>query len=231
MQANLRLFSVQSREPWVRISGSLLASFCLHLAVLLCIGHTPPFVASWQAPSIQLTVSLAPAPAQAARSATLPRQTTPRVVRSEPQSVIEVPSAASVPTSEPGTTALHDDAATATSTPEYPVSLDLPPGVHYFPSREVDVAAQAINDVMLHYPPAAYRQGIAGEVKLRVFINEKGAVDDATIIGAEPKETFDDAAFAAATQLLYTPAMKDGLAVKSVKVIAIVFDPSPEPLQ
>jgi len=56
-------------------------------------------------------------------------------------------------------------------------------------------------------------------------------VDDATIIDAEPKETFEDAAFAAATQLLYTPAMKDGLAVKSIKVIAIVFDPSPEPLQ
>ncbi len=228
MQANLRLFSFRDREPWVRISGGLLASLFLHIAVLLSVGHTLPFAASWQAPSTQFTVSLAPAPAQAARNAAPPRQTIPQVVRSEPQSAIQVPSAASVPTSEPGTTALRD---AATSTPEFPVSLDLPPGVHYFPSREVDVAAQAINDVMLHYPPAAYRQGIAGEVKLRVFINEKGAVDDATIVEAEPKETFDDAAFAAATQLLYTPAMKDGLAVKSVKVIAIVFDPSPEPLQ
>ena len=84
---------------------------------------------------------------------------------------------------------------------------------------------------MLRYPLAAYRQGTAGEVKLRVFINEKGAVDAATIIDAEPKETFDDAAIAAARQLLYTPAMKDGLAVKSIKAIAIVFDPSAEPLQ
>jgi len=231
MQANLPLFSFQRFAPSVRISGSLLASFFLHLAVLLSVGHTPPFAASWQAPLTQFTVSLAPAPAQAARSDTLPQRTIPQVLRSEAESVIEVPSAASVPTNEPGTTALHDAAPTATSTPEYLVSLDLPPGVHYFPSREVDVAARPINDVMLHYPLAAYRQGIAGEVKLRVFISEKGTVDDATIIDAEPKETFDDAAFAAATQLLYSPAMKDGLAVKSIKVIAIVFDPSPEPLQ
>ncbi|MGQ0579658.1 MAG: TonB family protein [Betaproteobacteria bacterium] len=209
----------------------MLASFFLHLAALLSIGHAPPFAAAWQAPSFQLTVSLAPVPGQAARDEPLTQRAISRLTRSEPRSGIEVPSPASVPTNEPAMTALHDAAPTATSTPEFPVSLDLPPGVHYFPSKEVDVAAQAINDVMLHYPLAAYRDGIAGEVKMRVFINEKGAIDDVTIIDAEPKNTFDDAAFAAAAQLLYTPAIKDGLAVKSVKVIAIVFDPSPEPLQ
>jgi len=232
MHTTLALFSIHNPEPWVRrIAGSLLASFFLHLAVLLGVGHMLPFAAAWQAPSFQLTVSLAAVPGQTARGGTLPRRKIPKEVRSEPQSVIEVTSTAPATAHEAATPAPHHTAATPTAAPEYLVSMALPPGVHYFPSKEVDVPAQAINDVMLHYPLAAFRQGIAGEVKLRVFINEKGTVDDATVTDAEPKRTFDDAAIAAARQLLYTPAMKDGLAVKSIKAIAIVFDPSAEPLR
>ena len=111
-----------------------------------------------------------------------------------------------------------------------PISVPLPPVPRYFESREVDVPAQIINDVLLQYPPDAYEQTISGEVKLRLFINQDGGVDEVAIIAAEPKEIFDAAAVAAAKQLRYSPALKDGVPVRTTKTIAITFDPTTRPL-
>lgn len=111
-----------------------------------------------------------------------------------------------------------------------PISVPLPPVPRYFETREVDVPAQVMNDVLLQYPPDAYKQTISGEVKLRLFINQDGGVDEVAIIAAEPKEIFDASAVAAAKQLRYSPALKDGVPVRTTKTIAITFDPTTRPL-
>ena len=111
-----------------------------------------------------------------------------------------------------------------------PISVPLPPVPRYFETRDVDVPAQVINDVLLQYPPDAYKQSISGEVKLRLFINQDGGVDEVAIIEAEPKGIFDAAAVAAAKQLRYSPALKDGAPVRTIRTIAITFDPTTRPL-
>src|SRR5712692_3246823 len=107
-----------------------------------------------------------------------------------------------------------------------PISAPLPPVPRYFETWEVDVPARVINDVILHYPPFAYQEHVSGEVKLRLFINQVGEVDEAAVIASDPKEIFDAAAVAAAKQLRYSPALKDGAPVRTTKTVAIIFDPS-----
>ena len=110
------------------------------------------------------------------------------------------------------------------------VSSPLPSAPRYFESKEVDVPARVINDVMLRYPVLAYQQRSAGAVTLKVFINESGEVDKAEVVASEPKEIFDAAAVDAANQLRYSPALKNGTPVKTTKTIAITFDPTTDPL-
>lgn len=111
-----------------------------------------------------------------------------------------------------------------------PISERLPSVPRYFETREVDVPARVVNDVILHYPVSAFQQHISGAVKLKLFINQAGEVDKAEIIASEPREIFDAAAVAAAKQLRYSPALKDGAPVKTAKTIAITFDPTANPL-
>jgi len=111
-----------------------------------------------------------------------------------------------------------------------PIALPLPVAPHYFESTEVDVPARIVNDVMLHYPPSAYKQRISGEVKLKLFINQTGEVDEVAVVTSDPIEIFDQAAVDAAKQLRYSPAFKDGAQVRTTKTIVITFDPTTNPL-
>lgn len=110
------------------------------------------------------------------------------------------------------------------------ISVPLPSVPRYFETGEVDVPARVANDVILHYPVSAYQQHISGKVKLKLFINEAGEIDEAEVIASEPREIFDEAALAAAKQLRYSPALKDGAPVKTTRTIAIIFDPTNNPL-
>jgi periplasmic protein TonB len=100
------------------------------------------------------------------------------------------------------------------------VPLDL-----YFSVADVDVGAEPINDVLLHYPSSAYIRRISGVVQFRLFINVGGGLDKVELIDAQPPGTFEKAALNAVTQLKFSPALKYGRAVKSEKTIDVVFDP------
>ena len=104
------------------------------------------------------------------------------------------------------------------------VQLDFPFD-RYFAAKELDVRASQINDVQLIYPKQAYEMRIAGKVKLRIFINEQGGIDMTSILEATPPGVFEEAAFAAAQALQFTPALKNGREVKSQKTIEVVFNP------
>jgi TonB family protein len=100
----------------------------------------------------------------------------------------------------------------------------------YYPTSEVDVPAQVLNDALLRYPPDAYEQGIEGKVVLRIYIGADGAIDEIKLKDAVPSGVFENAALEAAWQLRYSPALKDGRPVPNVRTVAIVFDPSDAPL-
>ena len=95
----------------------------------------------------------------------------------------------------------------------------------YYNSREVDVRAEPVNDITLVYPQFAYQQRIKGMVLLRILINERGAVDDVSVIDSAPKGMFEEAALKAALALQFSPAILRQRPVKSLKVVEVEFDP------
>jgi TonB family protein len=95
----------------------------------------------------------------------------------------------------------------------------------YLPLRQVDAPARARNMVPLVYPQNPLIWKLAGKVRLRLLINELGAVDAAEVVSAEPEGEFEEAALAAARRLVYDPALRNGRPVKSEKFIEVTFDP------
>ncbi len=95
----------------------------------------------------------------------------------------------------------------------------------YFRSSEVDVPAQTIARAPLIYPEGPYGWRLAGEVKARVYIGETGAVESVQVVEASPPGHFEQAAIDALRQVAYRPAQIRGRAVKSQKLVVVVFDP------
>lgn len=188
--------------PARRLSAALGLSAALHVALLTGLGHGPAPVRG-QPPHLgALTVTIERA------AANLP---SPNALRAS----------------------LPPDATQHRQKPQVPkaaVSAPLPSVAYHFSSSEVDIPAEAINDVLLRYPPEAYQRQISGEVKLRVYIDEAGFVHKVELLEAEPSGVFETAAVDAAQQLRYSAAMKAGEPVKTIKTIRIIFDPSTTPL-
>jgi len=96
----------------------------------------------------------------------------------------------------------------------------------YYASFDVDVRAEPLNDPPLVYPVRAYQLRARGKVTLRILINERGGVDDVTVVGVEPRGFhFEEAALEAARALQFSPAMRYGNRVKSQKSLEVVFNP------
>jgi TonB family protein len=95
----------------------------------------------------------------------------------------------------------------------------------YYTSREVDVRAEPLNEVPLVYPQLAYQRRIKGKVTLQIFINERGGIDQLSVVSAEPWGVFEEAALMATEALQFSAAMKGGRHVKSQKTVEVVFDP------
>jgi TonB family protein len=70
-------------------------------------------------------------------------------------------------------------------------------------------------------PPAAKAMGIPGKVQVRVVISESGRVIEATAVSGPM--TLRAAAAAAARQLVYKPATRDGVPVRAESVLTITF--------
>jgi protein TonB len=96
---------------------------------------------------------------------------------------------------------------------------------NYLTSREVDVRAAPVNDVDLVYPLQAYQNRVRGKVMLRLLINERGGLDNVSVLESEPRGTFEEAALTATWALRFSPAMKNGRSVKSRQDIEVTFDP------
>jgi TonB family protein len=66
-------------------------------------------------------------------------------------------------------------------------------------------------------------------VRLRVFVGANGAVESVELVSVDPPGVhFEQAALEAIRLMRYTPALKDGQAVRSQKVIEVTFDPEEE---
>jgi protein TonB len=72
------------------------------------------------------------------------------------------------------------------------------------------------------YPPRALSRGLEGWVKVQFTITPTGTVKDATVVDADPKSIFDDAALKAIARWRYNPRVEGGVAVERVGVQTII---------
>ena len=72
------------------------------------------------------------------------------------------------------------------------------------------------------YPPRAASRGIEGWVQVQFTITETGAVQDPSVVDAEPEGVFDEAALRSIVRWRYNPKVEDGVAVARVGVQTVI---------
>ncbi len=82
-----------------------------------------------------------------------------------------------------------------------------------FKEEEVDEPPKVVHRVAPRYPQAARDQAISGWVQFQLLIDAYGRVEQARLLGANPKGVFERAARAAITRWTFSPARYGGRAV------------------
>lgn len=95
----------------------------------------------------------------------------------------------------------------------------------YYRASELDERAVPLNQADLAYPESALAAGTRGVVTLRLLIDHEGTLREATVTDARPAGVFENAALEAVKTLHFRPAMRNGVAVGSVKLIEVPFEP------
>lgn len=98
----------------------------------------------------------------------------------------------------------------------------LPPP-YYYAARELDVRPEPIEEIELPFPGDAPKEVTRGRVVLRLMIHESGSVDAVVLVSAQPAGVFESAAVKAFSAARFTPGMKDGVPVKSQKLVDVVY--------
>jgi len=110
--------------------------------------------------------------------------------------------------------------------PEPAVEIaSLPDPVHYA-ARELDVYPQPLIRIEPVYPPAALAGEMGGSVTLLILIDESGRVTDVSVVDASPQDVFEESARRAVAAGAYSPAQKDGRAVRSRILVRFDYDPA-----
>lgn len=105
----------------------------------------------------------------------------------------------------------------------------------YYRKAEVDVPAAPLSRGPLVIPERAYYSRLVGRVRARIFIGADGGVDRVDILAGGPApQLFEQAALDALRSMRYQAAVLGGRAVKSQKVVEVVFNPradDPDPAE
>lgn len=202
-----------SGVPGTRLSSWITVSVLLHLLVLAAGGGVAPANIPYRLPAMTVDIRHLAAETDTKLPAPIPD--------------IEAHRRALKPPPPPRTDRQSTDTRKTTAPTESVGAIEQPLAIdNYFDARDLDVRAEPLNEVLLYYPMVAYYRRLSGIVQFRLFINAQGGLDKAEMIGATPPGTFEEAAWDAVKKLQFTPARKNGRAVKSQKTIDVVFDPN-----
>ncbi len=210
-----------SQAAFERLSVAVVLSATLHLYVIYGLALQPT-----HSPADRLSIinaRLSPEPAVTKRP-TAPAMQRERVaaVRSRVSSLpepIETPlSAAQAPPA--GDRSTEPDGSTAS----------LPDPVHYA-AKDLDFYPQPLNRIEPAYPQTALASEIGGWVTLLLLIDESGRVTDASVVDAFPPDVFEESALRALVTTAYSPAQKNGRAVRSRILVKVDYDPAASAVQ
>jgi protein TonB len=199
-----------------RLAAAVVASALIHLwfAGTMSGGGASRNSVLPHAPS--MTVSLArtdPAAATHAVLPDLPVSETAAVRAVAP--VRQKARAASPATADPPALNAEPPAAGGTI-PEAPDST-------YYAARQLDVYPALTAPLDLQYARRALAAGVEGRALLLLHIDETGAVDDIAVVESQPAGYFEDDARRAFVGARFTPAQRNGRAVKSRVLVEVNY--------
>jgi protein TonB len=93
----------------------------------------------------------------------------------------------------------------------------------WYTAKDLDLYPRALARVEPVYSLSA--ADVSGEVLLQLMIDESGAVSEATVVKAEPAGYFEESALQAFKVARFSPAQRDGHAVRSRVVVKVRFAP------
>lgn len=114
----------------------------------------------------------------------------------------------------------------APEVPEAPAQgLALPPlpDPVYYPARQLDVYPALLEPINLPYPERAARDEVSGKVTVLLLIDERGMVNDVSVVEAEPAGYFEETTHAVFSETRFSPARKDGRPVRSRVLISVSY--------
>lgn len=105
-------------------------------------------------------------------------------------------------------------------------AVPMPMPERWYEAADLDTRAQPLSPVELAYPAELAGMSAApAKVRLRLFIDERGALRRLEVETSGPRPEFDEAAIRAWEAVRFSPAMKDGATVKSQKLLEVAFAP------
>lgn len=93
----------------------------------------------------------------------------------------------------------------------------------YYRLADVDVRPQIREQIEPEFPPHL-NPGTRGTVRVRLFIDEAGRVEEVVILDAEPSGLFEAAAIEAFKRATYTPALRGKTAVPVYLTLEVTFE-------
>lgn len=227
-------------DPILRgpLGRMLLLSLCLHAAVLMLI-QPQPF------PKVANTVVINARLVAAAPATPSPRPAEPAAKPAPPSKMVEPPAVSAKPapapalprTPVPVVTQASEPAPAAkpapqpvaeappapapeTKLPSVPVMVD----THWYQARQLDVQPRASHPINPVYPPAAIRMNRQGKVKLKLRIDESGAVRDVEVEESSSPGVFDESALEAFKRGHFEPAIRNGRPVRAEIEISVSYE-------
>ncbi|MEO7727840.1 MAG: TonB family protein [Burkholderiales bacterium] len=200
-------FESVSTQAWVRLLKACIASFLLHLVLLVGMPVNP----TGGLPQVVTTITArlepaAPESAPAAESVALVAEPAPAPLADHPLKPAEPKTE-----TKPEPPRAKEPAASPSIGIEVPFIRD----PTYYPAKQLDVYPQPLGQIKLAYPESAASAKIDGHLVVLLLIDEFGVVNDVSVVSAEPEGYFEDAALAEFRAARFSPAQKQGRAVKS----------------
>jgi len=91
------------------------------------------------------------------------------------------------------------------------------------PVNAVTTFAKALTPVRPIYPAIARERNITGRVTTKLLIDEAGVVVDSSVVNAEPAGLFEASALEAVRKIPFSPATRNGVAVKSEQQMVLTY--------
>jgi protein TonB len=203
------------RDPWTRLFVACALSAGLHAALLSSVPINP----TGGALNVVTTI-------------------TARLVSTvtEPAEQSEPPAAPAVPENPPALQ-LRDQAAakpqeakpvskpavSPIATPSTGLDIPLIRDPVYYTPKELDAFPTALAPIQPACPESAAAQRVNGQVRLLVLIDEFGIVNDTSVLDAQPAGYFEEPTLAAFRAAKFSPAQRQGRAVKSRATLLVKF--------